>query len=44
MEARTTESGKNAHVASLMDDKAKIVFKALSFPNTSEGGAILLEK
>ena len=36
--------GKNTHVASLMDEKAKIVFKAHSFSNTSEGAATLLEK
>ena len=36
--------GKNTHVASLMDDKAKVVFKAHSFSNTSVGAATLLEK
>lgn len=36
--------GKNTHVASLMDDKAKVIFKALSFSNTSDGAAKLLEK
>lgn len=36
--------GKNTHVASLMDEKANVVFKALSFSNTSEGAAILLDK
>ena len=36
--------GKNTHVASLMDEKTKIVFKAHSFSNTSEGAATLLEK
>lgn len=36
--------GKNTHVASLMDDKAKVIFKAHSFSNTSDGAATLLEK
>lgn len=36
--------GKNTHVASLMDEKAKIVFKAFSFSNTSEGANALLQK
>lgn len=36
--------GKNTHVASLMDDKAKVVFKAHSFSNTSDGAATLLKK
>lgn len=36
--------GKNTHVASLMDEKAKILFKAHSFSNTSDGAATLLEK
>lgn len=36
--------GKNTHVASLMDEKAKIIFKAHSFSNTSDGAATLLEK
>ena len=36
--------GKNTHVASLMDEKAKLIFKAHSFSNTSDGAATLLEK
>lgn len=36
--------GKNAHVASLIDDKGKTVFKAFSFPNSTVGGNSLLEK
>lgn len=36
--------GKNTHVASLMDEKAKVIFKAHSFSNTSDGAASLLEK
>lgn len=36
--------GKNTHVASLMDEKAKIIFKGHSFSNTSDGAATLLEK
>ena len=36
--------GKNTHVASLMDEKAKIVFKAFSFSNSSEGADALLQK
>lgn len=36
--------GKNTHVASLMDDKAKVMFKGFSFPNSSAGAASLLEK
>ena len=30
--------GKNNHVASMMDDTGKVVFKAFSFPNTSDWG------
>ena len=30
--------GKNNHVASMMDESGKVVFKAFSFPNTSDGG------
>jgi Ethanolamine utilization protein EutJ (predicted chaperonin) len=30
--------GKNTHVASLLDDNAKLLFKAFSFGNTTEGG------
>lgn len=36
--------GKNNHVASMMDDNGKVIFKAFSFPNTSEGGQALLSK
>lgn len=36
--------GKNTHVASLMDEKAKLIFKAHSFSNTTEGANTLLEK
>ena len=36
--------GKNTHVASLMDEKAKIIFKAFSFSNSSEGADSLLQK
>lgn len=36
--------GKNNHVASMMDDSGKIIFKAFSFPNTSEGGQALFTK
>ena len=36
--------GKNTHVASLIDEKAKVIFKAFSFSNTSEGANSLLEK
>ncbi len=36
--------GKNTHVASLMDQDSKLVFKAFSFKNTTEGGELLLEK
>lgn len=36
--------GKNTHVASMMDEKGKVLFKALSFSNTMEGGKILLDK
>lgn len=36
--------GKNTHVASLMDEKAKVIFKAHSFSNTSAGAATLLER
>ena len=35
---------KNTNVASLMDEKAKIIFKAHSFSNTYDGAATLLEK
>lgn len=36
--------GKNTHVASLMDDKGKVIFKAFSFANSSEGAASLMDK
>lgn len=36
--------GKNNHVASLIDDKGKTLFKAFSFSNTSDGGENLLNK
>lgn len=34
--------GKNTHVASLIDDSGKIVLKAFSFSNTTDGGTSLL--
>lgn len=34
---------KNTHVASLIDEKGKNVFKVFSFSNTTEGGKSLLE-
>ena len=36
--------GKNNHVASMMDENGKVVFKAFSFPNTTDGGNALLSK
>lgn len=36
--------GKNTHVASLMDDDAKIIFKAFSFSNTLDDAENLLHK
>lgn len=36
--------GKNTHVASLMDDDAKIIFKAFSFSNTLDAAEALLHK
>ena len=36
--------GKNNHVASMMDDSGKIIFKAFSFSNTSDGVDALLSK
>lgn len=36
--------GKNNHVASMMDETGKVVFKAFSFPNTSDGGNSLFSK
>lgn len=36
--------GKNTHVASLIDEASKPLFKAFSFSNTTEGANSLLEK
>lgn len=36
--------GKNTHVASLIDESAKPLFKAFSFSNTTEGANNLIEK
>lgn len=36
--------GKNNHVSSMMDDKGRILFKAFSFSNTSDGGDALFSK
>ena len=36
--------GKYTHVASLVDDKSKVIFKAFSFSNSSEGASSLLDK
>lgn len=36
--------GKNNHVASLLDDNAKLIFKAFPFANTTDGGNSLIEK
>ena len=36
--------GKNNHVASMMDKNGKVVFKAFSFPNTTDGGNALFSK
>ena len=36
--------GKRNHVASLIDENAKPLFKALSFGNTTDGANSLLEK
>lgn len=36
--------GKNNHVASLLDDNAKVIFKAFAFTNTTDGGNSLIEK
>ena len=36
--------GKNNHVASLIDDKGKPVFKAFSFTNSTVGANSLLDK
>lgn len=36
--------GKNTHVASLIDESAKPLFRAFSFSNTTDGAVSLLEK
>lgn len=36
--------GKNTHVASLIDNKKNVIFKAFSFSNSVEGAESLLEK
>ncbi|WP_196599285.1 IS110 family RNA-guided transposase [Pectinatus frisingensis] len=36
--------GKNNHVASLLDEKGKVVFKAFSFSNSTDGAKCLIEK
>ena len=36
--------GKNSHVASLMDNVGKVLFKGFSFTNTADGGESLLAK
>lgn len=36
--------GKNNHVASMMDENGKVVLKAFSFPNTTDGGNALFSK
>jgi len=36
--------GKNSHVASMMDENSKIIFKGFSFSNTTDGGDSLLAK
>lgn len=36
--------GKNNHVASMLDNNGKPVFKAFSFANTTDGGESLLDK
>ena len=36
--------GKNSHVASLIDDKKKVLFKAFSFSNSTEGASSLIKK
>ena len=38
------DSGKNNHVASMMDEYGKVVFKAFSFSNTTDGGNALFSK
>ena len=36
--------GKNTHVASLVDDKKKVIFKAFSFSNSINGAESLILK
>ena len=36
--------GKNTHVASLLDETEKSLFKAFSFSNTTDGANSLIEK
>ena len=36
--------GKNTHVASLIDDKKKVIFKAFSFSNSVDGAESLISK
>lgn len=36
--------GKNSHVASLMDETGKLLFKGFSFSNTTDGGESLIVK
>ena len=36
--------GKNNHVASMMDESSKVIFKAFSFPNTFDGRNALFSK
>lgn len=36
--------GKNTHVASLIDEKAKVLFRAFSFSNTTDGATGLIQK
>jgi len=36
--------GKNTHVASMMDESSKIIFKGFSFSNTTDGGESLIAK
>lgn len=36
--------GKNTHVASLVDDKKKVIFKAFSFSNSIDGAESLIFK
>jgi transposase len=36
--------GKNTHVASLINDSGKIILKAFSFSNTTDGGTFKIGK